>query len=129
MRFPIQYAVINGSRRRYQVPEVLHAAGMLAGTFIDGCGSVGWPRLLSTLPAWMMPAPLRRFVDRRPALPREKVWSHAGLGFRYALKLRRAKTYTETIRAQTWFTEEFSKWVVRQDWSNFGGVFVFDGAT
>jgi glycosyltransferase involved in cell wall biosynthesis len=129
MQPTIKYAVLNGSRRRYQVAELLHGAGLLAGTFIDGCGSVGWPRLLSMLPQRILPSSIRRFVARRPALPLEMVWSNANLGIQYAWKLRRARNYTESIQVYAWFTEEFNNWIVKQDWGETGGIFVFDAAS
>lgn len=121
--------VVNAARRGYEVPRILDRQGMLEATFIDGCATKGLGKLFQLLPKFFRPQALQKFLDRRPGLPSQKVRSNAVIGIRYAIDRRRAKAYTETVRASAKYFTRFEKWVTHTDWGEANAVYVFDGAS
>ncbi len=117
-----------GARMHYAVPRIFASAGRLAHFYTDICATKGWPRIVTTLPSPMFPAPLRRLAGRRPTgVPAELTTVFSGFGIRSAFRRLQSKTVVEQTEHAVWAGSRFSRLVVRNGFHGASGLYAFSG--
>lgn len=126
---PLFSVVQLGARMHYAVPRILHGAGMLGHLFTDISLDHGLTRFIKLLP----PSSRYRFASKLrgrkvAGVPPDKITAFELLGYRYAFKLRSARTESDRLRSFMWAEKELSKCVLREGLPESDSIYAFNGA-
>ena len=116
-----------GARMHYAVPRLLHEAGLLERFFTDSyIGNKPLLRAgLRVLPAWKW---ARRWLGREETtIQPARVSSFEWLGLRYAVGLRRSRSYAESETITVATAKRFNAAILRQAGRMQGIVWGFNG--
>ena len=118
-----------GARMHYAVPRILADADLLEHLFTDICAIKGWPRLLSHLPARILPAAIRRLTGRIPrGVPVNRVSAFTQFGWLYAKRRSRARSSTEETAAHLWAGKRFCELIRNKGFGAASGIYTFNSA-
>jgi len=118
-----------GARMHYAVPRILADADLLEHLFTDICAIKGWPRLLSHLPARILPAAIRRLTGRIPrGVPVNRVSAFTQFGWLYAKRRSRARSSTEETAAHLWAGKRFCELIRNTGFGAASGIYTFNSA-
>jgi hypothetical protein len=118
-----------GARNHYAIPRALAAAGRLERLYTDICGSVGWPRVLRTLPSALQPPAVRRLVGRKPVeVPPERIVTFPAMALELAISRWAARDPSERTAADLWGGRRFSGLVVREGFGEAAGIIGYNSA-
>jgi len=117
-----------GARMHYAVPRIFAAAGRLAHFYTDICATKGWPRIVTSLPSAMFPAPVKRLAGRRPnGVPAKLTTVFSSFGLRSVMRHMQVKNVVEETSHAIWAGSLFSQMVARDGFYDAAGLYAFSG--
>lgn len=117
-----------GARMHYAVPRIFASAERLAHFYTDICATKGWPRIVTSLPSAMFPAPVKRLAGRRPnGVPANLTTVFSSFGLRSVMRHMQVKNSIEETSHAIWAGSLFSQMVVRNGFHGAAGLYAFSG--
>lgn len=117
-----------GARMHYAVPRIFASHHKLAHFYTDICAVQGWPRMLNSLPATMLPASVRRLIGRTPKdIPQERMTTFPTFGLHSAVRRLSHQTGPKSTANAIWAGETFGKLVAASGFHGASGVYAFSG--
>lgn len=117
-----------GARMHYAVPRIFASAGRLAHFYTDICATKGWPRIVTSLPSAMFPAPVKRLAGRRPnGVPAKLTTVFSSFGLRSVIRHMRVSNVVEETSHAIWAGSMFSRMVARNGFHDGAGLYAFSG--
>jgi hypothetical protein len=117
-----------GARMHYAVPRIFASEGRLAHFYTDICATKGWPRLVTSFPTAMFPAPIKRLAGRRPnGVPTDLTTVFSSFGLRSVVRHMQAKNVVEETSHAIWAGSLFSQMVARNGFHGAAGLYAFSG--
>lgn len=115
-----------GARMHYAVPRILASSGMLGRLFTDFSAASGWPALLAKFPHRILPALVRRMLDRIPSgVAPGLITAFNRFGIEYALRRRSGADATQVFLEAN---RKFCELVCKSGWGDATAVFTFNAA-
>lgn len=100
-----------GARMHYAVPRIFASAGRLAHFYTDICATKGWPRIVTSFPSTLYPAPVKRLAGRLPkGVPTALTTVFSSFGLRSVLRHMRTKDVVEETSHAIWAGSLFPRW-------------------
>ncbi|MGA7579035.1 MAG: glycosyltransferase family 4 protein [Desulfobaccales bacterium] len=121
-----------GARMHYAVPLLLQRAGMLAHFYTDAYSGPGswlhYPlRVASMLPKKLWGNPLTSLISRCDSeIPVNKITAFNWLGFKYSIRLSRAKTLSEKQTIYINISKSFCEKIVKKGLNGADIVYTFE---
>ncbi|WP_137134371.1 glycosyltransferase family 4 protein [Rhizobium sp. FKY42] len=117
-----------GARMHYAVPRIFASAGRLAHFYTDICATKGWPRIVTSLPSMMFPAPVKRLSGRRPTgVPSKLTTVFSNFGLRSVIRHMQTKDAVEETAHAIWAGSLFSQMVAQNGFHEAAGLYAFSG--
>ncbi|WP_414530444.1 glycosyltransferase family 4 protein [Nodularia chucula] len=118
-----------GARMHYAVPRILHQSNLLKHLYTDICAVKGCPKLLHTIPKSLQPSNLKRLLGRVPeGIPTENITAFNSFGFKYAQKLRQARSPSEATQVFLWAGKTFCQLILEEGFGEASGIYTFNTA-